>query len=243
MIKWLGLVMALCLLPTAVRAGPPFITDDPAPVDLHHFETFYFTAGSTTREGFGGASGIDFNYGLARDLHINIAVPFEYDHPKIGNAVSGVGNIELAAKYRFLHQESFGWDVAVYPRVILKSASDQVGDDHAAFFLPVWIGRNGDNWSTYGGGGCVYNHGGDARDYCQMGWAVTRDLAPNLHVGAEVVHATADAKGGRASTALGAGLTYDLNDHYHLLAYAGPNLQNTGETARYNWYAALQTTF
>ncbi len=243
MIKWLGLVMALCLLPTVTLAGPPYITDDPAPVDLHHFETFYFAAGSTTRDGFAGASGIDFNYGLAPDLHINIAIPLEYDHPKTGHAASGIGNIELAAKYRFLHQESFGWDVAVYPRILLKSANDTVGDDHAALFLPVWIGRDGDGWSTYGGGGCVYNHAGNARNYCQVGWVVTRDLMRDLHIGAEIVHETADTKGGRASTAIGAGVTYDLNAHYHLLAYIGPNLQNTGETARYNGYAALQTTF
>jgi hypothetical protein len=235
--------LVILMAPGLAYAGPPFITDDPAPVDLHHFETFYFTAGASGRDGFGGASGVDFNYGLARDLHINIAVPFEYDHPKSGAYSSGIGNIELAAKYRFLHQESFGWDVAVYPRVILKSASDQVGDDHAAFFLPVWIGRSGEGWSTYGGGGCLYNQGDEGRNYCQAGWVVTRDLASDLHVGVEVVHETADAKGGRASTALGAGVTYDLNDHYHLLAYAGPNLQNTGETARYNSYAALQTTF
>jgi len=229
----------MLLVPGAALAGPPFITDDPAPVDPHHFETFYFNAGSTTRDGYGGATGIDFNYGAAKDLHINIAVPYEFDHPNAG----GIGNIELAAKYRFLHQETSGWDVAVYPRIILKSVSRDVGDDRTAFFLPVWIGRDGDGWSTYGGGGCVYHHGGGATNFCQAGWVVTRDLNARWHVGAEIVHETADAKGGRASTALGAGVTWDLNDHYHLLAYAGPNLQNVSRTARYNWYMALQTTF
>lgn len=116
-----SLLVALLFMPATAFAGPPFITDDPVPVELHHFETFYFTAGSTTRDGFGSASGIDFNYGLARDLHINIAVPYEYEHQNGGGSASGIGNIELAAKYRFLHQESSGWDVAVYPRVVLKA--------------------------------------------------------------------------------------------------------------------------
>jgi len=235
-------LLALLSIPATAIAGPPFITDDPVPVDLHHFETFYYTAGSSGRDGLGGASGIDFNYGAARDLHINIAVPFEYDHPRDGPAAHGIGNVELAAKYRFLHQDGSGWDAAVYPRLILQSASREVGDNRAAVFLPVWIGRAGDGWSTYGGGGCVYRQGGGAT-FCQGGWVVTRDVTDRLHLGAEIVHQTPEAKDGRAATALGAGLTCDLNDHYHLLAYAGPHLQNISRTARYNWYLALQTTF
>ncbi len=237
------LLFAVLCIPGRGAAGPPFITDDPQPVELHHFETFYFSAGSTARDGYGGAAGIDFNYGAAKDLHINIVAPYAYDHPRGGTDAGGLGNIELAAKYRFLHQDRSGWDVAVYPRLILGSASRKVGDPGAALFLPVWIGRAGQGWSTYGGGGCLYRHQAGATTACQTGWVVTRDLGDRLHVGAEIVHQSAAEKGARASTALGAGLTFDLNDHYHLLAYAGPNLQNVSQTARYNWYAALQTTF
>lgn len=231
------------VLPGWAAAGPPFITDDPQPVDLHHFETFYFSAGSTARDGYGGASGIDFNYGAAKDLHINIVVPYEYDRPAGGPDTGGIGNIELAAKYRLLHQEGFGWDVAIYPRLILGSLSHEVGDAKPALFLPVWVGRDGKGWSTYGGGGCTFRHEAGAVTACQAGWVVTRDLNDRLHIGAEIVHQGPAQKGDRATTALGAGVTYDLTDHYHLLAYAGPNLQNVAQTVRYNWYAALQTTF
>jgi len=133
--------------------------------------------------------------------------------------------------------------VAVYPRLVLGSLSREVGDTRPALFVPVWIGRDGKGWSTYGGGGCTFRHERGTTTACQAGWVVTRDLTDRLHVGAEIVHQTPAQTGDRASTAIGAGVTYDLNDHYHLLAYAGPNLQNVSQTARYNWYAALQTTF
>lgn len=236
-------LILLLLIPRMAWAGPPFITDDPAPVDLHHTETFFFNAGTWARNGTGGASGIDFNYGALPDLHINIAVPVEFDRPKGGPAASGFGNIELAAKYRFLHQETSGWDVAVYPRLILPSASDKVGEDRAAVFLPLWAGRNWGDWSTYGGGGCTLRHGGDTVTACQAGWVLSKRISPRLQLGGEIVHAGADAHGGRVETALGAGLTYDLNEHYHLLAYAGPQVQNVAENGRYNWYVALQSTF
>jgi hypothetical protein len=76
-----------------------------------------------------------------------------------------------------------------------------------------------------------------------LGWALTRRILPNLLVGAEVVHQGADAKGGHASTGMGAGLIYDFNENVHLLAYAGPGLQNAAETARYNWYSSVLFTF
>ena len=54
----------------------------------------------------------------------------------------GLGNIELAAKYRFLHQNTFGLDVAVFPRVFLPSGSDTIGDNHTSLLLPVWAEKD-----------------------------------------------------------------------------------------------------
>jgi hypothetical protein len=68
-------------------------------------------------------------------------------------------------------------------------------------------------------------------------------VLPNLRLGAELVHQTADTKGGHAGTSIGGGLIYDITDNYHLLAYAGPGLQNAAETGRYSWYASLFFTF
>jgi hypothetical protein len=228
-------------MPTPALAGPPYMTDDPEPVDLHHTETFLFASGSYGATGREGVSGVDFNYGLAQDAHVNLVVPLDYAAPKDGEAFSGVGNIELALKYRFFNRN--GWQAAVFPRLYLKSASKAVGDHHAAFFLPVWVQKDWGEWSSFGGGGCVVNRSGEARNFCQGGGAVTRQVLPKLNLGAEIVHQSAAEKGGRASTGMGAGLTYDLNDHYHLMAYAGPNLQHIYANGRYVWYAALQITY
>ncbi len=237
--RWL---LALVLAPGLACAGPPFVTDDPEPVDLHHTETFFYSAGANAADGVGGASGIDFNYGFMPQAHLNIVLPLAYEHPNGGRTVSGLGNVELAVKYRFAHRNG-GWDAAIYPRLVLPSASHRVGDARSAVFLPLWLQRDGDGWSTFGGGGCVLHHGGGARNACLAGWAVTRDLSPRWHAGLEVVHQTAAQAGDRATTSAGAGLTYDINDHYHLMAYVGPNLQNVPDTVRYSWYTALQVTY
>ena len=194
----------------------------------------------TTAAGTAGETGIDFNYGGAPDLQLTAVLPLAYD--EAGHA--GLGNIELAAKYKFLHQDDVGFDVAVFPRVFLPSASRDVGDDHAAFSLPFWAEKDWGKWCD------VWRRrlraephprhaelllrrlGADARGrWKACGWAwrsITR--APTT-------------KGGKVSTDLGGGLTYDINEHYHLLAYAGPGLENAAETGRQDFYTAILFTF
>ena len=156
---------------------------------------------------------------------------------------ASLGNIELAAKYKIFHQEDFGWDVSVFPRVFLPSGSPAVGTRHTSLLLPIWLGKDWGRWSTFGGGGCVINHGGDSQNYCLAGWALTRQVLPDLQIGAELYHQTADTRGGRATTGIGAGVRFDLNDHFHLLGYISPHLQNPNETNRYSWYVSLLSTF
>jgi hypothetical protein len=238
------LLAALVLLAPAIAlAGPPYVTDDPEPTDYGHFEIYAFTGGTNTRDGTGGEAGIDFNYGGAPDLQLTMVLPAEYDSPAQGPAVAGLGNVELAAKYRFLHQEDFGWDVAIFPRIFLPSASPLVGDRHGSLLLPIWVGRDFGKWSTFGGGGCALNNGGGSQDYCLMGWALTRAFTPALHVGAEIYHQTADTRGGRATTGINVGATYDLSENFHLMATFGPGIQNAAETNRYSWYTAILFTF
>jgi Putative MetA-pathway of phenol degradation len=233
----------LAVLPQTALGGPPYISDDAEPTDYEHFEIYAFSGGTVSRDGDSGTAGIDFNYGATPDIQLTAVLPIGFEDIPHGDTQSGVGNIELAAKYRFLHQSEDGWDIAVFPRLFLPSASPNVGEQHASFLLPFWLEKDWGKWSTFGGGGCVLNNGGDSQDFCLAGWALTRQVMPNLQLGAEVVHQTADTKGGRASTAVGAGLKYDITDNYHFLAYAGPGLQNAAETGRYNWYASILFTF
>lgn len=233
----------LTVLPGNALAGPPYVSDDAEPTDYQHYEIYLFTQGTNTRDGASGASGLDFNYGATPDLQLTAVFPVAYDSPRGASTVTGLGNIELAAKYRFLHQADTGWDVAVFPRLFLPSGSALVGEKHFSLLLPVWLEKDWSDWSAFGGGGCVINRGGDSRDFCLAGWALTRQVLPELQLGAELVHQTAETIGGRAMTAIGAGLKYDLNDNYHLLAYAGPGLQNAAVTDRYSWYASILFTF
>ena len=233
----------LAVVSLPATAGPPYLSDDPEPTDRGHFEIYTFADGMATRDGINGEGGIDFNYGGAPNLQLTAALPVAYDFADSGPALGGLGNIELAGKYRFLTQENFGLDVAIFPRVFLPSVSSNVGEQHASFLLPFWLEKDWGQWSAFGGGGCEVDRGGDSQDYCLAGVVVTRQLTSALQVGSEVFRQTPDTVGGAATTSVGTGVRYDLNEHFHLLGYVGRGIENAQETDRLNWYTSILFTF
>ena len=236
-----GLAALMVLVPQA-RAGPPYVTDDPETTDYGHYEAYVFSSATSTRGGTSGAAGIDFSYGAGPDLQLTLVAPMAYEPSSQGGSASGLGNIELAAKLRFAHQARLGWDVSVFPRIFLPSASRTAGDQQGSYLLPLWAEKDWGQWSTFGGGGYVINRGGDARDFTVLGWAIGRQVTPRLQAGAEIFHQSAPSRSGLPSTGLNAGLRYDLSEHCHLLGSTGPGLQNVSATNEHSWYLALLIT-
>lgn len=245
--RWIGLaVLALGL--SVVRslpavAGPPYQSDDPEPTDYGHYEIYAFNKGTRSKGDLSGSSGIDFNYGAAPNLQITATLPIGFDFPSNGMTALGPSNVELAAKYRFLHQETFGFDVAVFPRVFLPSGSRQIGDDQASFLLPIWVQKDWGKWSAFGGGGCQFSAAGRSHDFCTYGATLTRQVLPKLQLGVELFHQTADRAGNLATTSLGVGARYDLDKNVHLLGYVAKGVQNAPTTNQYSWYAAVLFMF
>ena len=65
---------------------------------------------------------------------------------------------------------------------------------------------------------------------------LTYQLLPKLQVGAELFHQTA---GTPATTSVGVGVRYDVNDTYHLLGYVRRGIQTASETDRYRASSAV----
>ena len=235
-------VIVTLLLPLQALAGPPYTTDDPEPTDTGHYEIYFFGEGASSRDGRDGSAGIDFNYGAAENLQLTATLPIAWNAPAGGGGATGLGNVELAVKYQFLHQREAGVDAAFFPRVFLPAGSSAVGENHASLLLPLWLQRSSGAWTVFGGGGCEIHRGGDSRDFCMLGTALTYQVNERFQIGAEVYHQTADTRSGGAGTDFDVGATYDLDAHFHLIASAGPGLQNRDRTDRVVWYAALLWT-
>ena len=242
-------LLALGLLAARpAMAGPPFVTDDPEPVDLHHWEVYGFTAAThVDSDTAGTAAGVEVNYGAAPNLQLHAIVPLAFDRPSAGPTATGLGDVELGVKYRLFEPMEGDWrpQVAVFPLVELPTGDDTkgLGAGKTRVYAPVWLQKAFGKWTTYGGGGYWVNPGAGNQNYWYAGWLVQRQVTDKLAVGAEVFHQTADSIGGRQSSGFNGGAIYDINEHYHLLISAGRGLTNARASNDVSYYAAIQHTF
>jgi len=239
-------LIALASSPPAF-AGPPFMTDDPEPVDLGHWEVYGFSAGRHVRGGTSGTlTGVEVNYGAAPNLQLHVIVPQAYDSPSGGPTVAGLGDIELGAKYRFFDPGADDWwpQIGTFPLVEVSTGNAHrgLGAGYVREFFPVWIQKNFGKWTTYGGAGYWNNPGPGNRNYWFMGWLLQRQITEHLALGTEVFHQTADTVAGVYITGFDVGGIYDFTDRYHLLFSAGRGLHDPSITNEFSYYLAVQWT-
>jgi hypothetical protein len=226
------------------RAGPPFVTDDAEPTDTGHWENYIYVSGANALGVTAGEGGLDINYGGYKDLQLTVVIPADYA-TGAGGTRTGSGDVELAAKYRFLHQNDSGWtpDVAFFPRLFLPTAAPGFGAGRPGLLLPVWAQKDFGKWSVFGGGGYQINPGPDQRNFWLSGAALERQLTDRLSLGAEVYHQTPDTIDAKPFTGLNLGITYRLLKHWSLLAAGGPGVENARQGGRYDFYLALEADF
>lgn len=235
----LGALLVAVAAPTA--AGPPYQTDDPEPTELGHWEIYNFVTVDGGRGDFDGEGGLDLNYGGAKGLQLTATLPIAFSHSRSGGWRAGTGDVELAAKYRFLNDESSGWQAAIFPRAILPTSTRDLGGNRARLLLPLWMQKDFGTTSVFGGGGYEINPGGGNKDFWQAGIAVTHDFSKTLSLGTEVAWQAADTRGGDAEVGVNVGLIRKLGGPYSLLMAGGPTFSD-GRTG-YHGYAALGLNF
>ena len=249
--KAAGILLGACLpllAPERAFAGPPFITDDPEPVDLGHWEIYGFSAGTQVEGDRNGTlAGVEINNGAAPNLQLHLVVPMAFDSPAGGPTVTGLGDTELGAKYRLITpgEDDRYPQVGIFPLVEMPTGNvgRGLGAGKMREYLPVWIQKDWDDWTTYGGGGYWINPGAGNRNYWFVGWLLQRQVTKQLALGAEIFHQTADMAGGKPVTSFNAGGIYDFNDHYHFLFSGGRGLQNPALKNQFSYYLAIQNTF
>jgi hypothetical protein len=121
--------------------------------------------------------------------------------------------------------------------VTLPTGSNGFSAEKVTGFLPVWFQKDSGPWSVFGGGGYAFNPGAGNRDYLTGALAVSREITPRFLLGVEAERTGADTIGGNATTSLGIGAIYKLNETYRLLASSGPTFEDGGETGFHSFVA------
>ncbi len=240
----LGVLATLLLSPSSgAWAGPPYITDDPEPVEYQHWEVYLASQYSHNADGTAGtAPHIEVNYGVHPNMQLHLIMPFSYSHPSGMPLQYGLGDAELGVKYRFAQETATRPQVGVFPLLEVPTGDSGrgLGNGQAQMFLPVWIQKSWGKWSSYGGGGYWINPGVGNRNYWFTGWQIQRSLTKQLSLGTELFFASPNVVGGSGRSGFNVGLVYDFNEGHHLLFSTGTDLHGDGKGAA---YLAYQWTF
>jgi hypothetical protein len=243
-IKILGSIICLSFfLTTHAFAGPPFLTDDPEPVDYQHWEAYLFGLGDHTSTGYSlTAPSVEVNYGVLPDTQLHLIVPVTTVGGSGLPTTSGLGDTEFGIKYRFVHETNDWPQMGIFPMIEIPTgdADHGLGNGRAWFRLPLWLQKSFGPWTTYGGGGAALNSAPGQRNYPFGGWLAQRDLGKHLTLGGELFAQGQDTDGDHGFAALNFGGSYNINDHFSLLFSAGHSVAGDNHTL---WYFGFYSTW
>jgi len=242
---WVLITSAFLSIAGSAWAGPPFVTDDPEPVELFHWEVYIASVYSHGKEGTSAtAPHLEVNYGALPDTQLHLIVPMAYSQTHDMGAHYGLGDVELGVKYRFIHEDEKGWmpQVGTFPIVDFPSgeSSKGLGEGHTRILFPVWMQKSWGPWTTYGGGGYSYHPGPDNKNYWFTGWVLQRELSKILTLGAEIFNTSPKGKAESDETAFNVGGFINLSKVHHILFSAGRDLKGPNNLSG---YLAFQWTF
>jgi hypothetical protein len=239
-LRYLIPCMALCfeLATTRAWAGPPFKTDDPQPVDYHHWEFYVASMQEFARDETNATCPhFEVNYGLAPNLQVHLVAPLGYVH-SAGGTQYGYSDTEIGAKYRFVEETESMPQVGVFPMVEIPTGSvdKQLGSGEVQGFLPVWVQKSWGKLTTYAGGGVWYNPGPDRKNWVFAGWEAQYEFSEVVTFGGELYYRTADAQDSKANGGFNVGGFVNLSENHHILFSLGRSISRTELVTGYIGY-------
>ena len=223
----LAAFLAIVMSFSDLRAGPPFFTDDPEPIDYRHWEFYVASQQARDRDGVSGtAPHFEINYGVAPDMMLHVISSLSFNKPGGGTVKYGIGDLELGLKYRFVREAGGRPQIGTFPHLEVPTGSRSrgLGNGKPQLFIPVWIQKSWGSWTTYGGGGYWINPGSGNRNYWSIGWEVQRDLSRRVTVGAELFGNTSSAIGRGGQTGFNLGAIVSLGGGHQILLSAGRDI-------------------
>jgi hypothetical protein len=239
--------MSTTLATTSALAGPPFITDDPEPVDFRAWEinyglTYLHAAGASA----GSLPSLDINYGIYPGVQLHLQPQAAYARSGAARAY-GIGDTEIGVKYRLTEktEDKRAWMLAIYPMLELPTGSAKrgLGAGARSLYLPLWAQTTRGNWTVFGGGGYRRDARIDAKNSWAGGMTALYQVSERLQFGGELFGATRNTEAGRASMGTNFGGVYMLGGGLSLLFSAGHGLRDAQVSNQGAIYLGLRSAY
>jgi hypothetical protein len=217
-------------IPRLWAQGPPYQTDDPVPVDLHHYE-FYIFGGvdGTPAEIDSTGPAFEFNWGAIPRVQLHAILPWGMVAPSnnpvylpggTGSRAFGLTDMELGVKVAIIKQTKNFPQIGTFTMFEMPTGSytKGLGVGKVWYKLPVWMEKDWKLWTVCGGGGYQVVPQTGYRDFPYTGWLLKRTLSERLELGAEVF---AHGREGFAAAQTERSAMIDVGGYYHFKHHPG----------------------
>ena len=217
-------------IPRLWAQGPPYQTDDPVPVDLHHYE-FYIFGGvdGTPAEIDSTGPAFEFNWGAIPRVQLHAILPWGVVAPSnnpvylpggTGSSALGLTDMELGVKVAIIKQTKNFPQIGTFTMFEMPTGSytKGLGVGKVWYKLPVWMEKDWKLWTVCGGGGYQIVPQTGYRDFPYTGWLLKRTLSERLELGAEVF---AHGREGFAAAQTERSAMIDVGGYYHFKHHPG----------------------
>ena len=216
--------------PKVWAQGPPYQTDDPVPVELHHYEFYVFGAADGTpveMDSVGPA--IEFNWGALPHVQLHAILPSGvvaplnnpvYAPSGSGPTEFGLTDMELGAKIAFIKESKHVPQIGTFTmfEIPTGNADKGLGVGKVWYKIPIWLQKNVGKWTFDGGAGYQVVPQQGFRNFPFTGWLVKKELSERLELGAEVF---AHGREGSAAAQTEASTLVDVGGYYHFKHHPG----------------------
>ena len=207
-------------------AGPPFLTDDPQPVDFKHWEFYISSVNTRQQKDWSGTSPhIEVNYGIVPDVQIHLLLPVNYHYVQHEYTHFGYANTEFGIKYRFIQESDDSPQIGTFPIIEISTINNsEFGNGYTQIYLPIWMQKSWGKYTTYGGAGYWINPGINNKNWIFAGWEVQYDFSTMITLGGELYYHTADANDSRSVTGFNMGGSINFSSKTHFIFSLGRNV-------------------
>jgi hypothetical protein len=210
--------------------GPPYQTDDPVPVELHHYEFYIFggTDGTPAETDFTGPA-FEFNWGAIPRVQLHAILPWGGIYPSnnpvylpggTGPSAYGLTDMELGAKIAYIKESKYIPQVGTFTMFEMPTGNYDkgLGVGTVWYKLPLWLQKNIGKWLLDGGAGETVVPQVGYRDFPYGGFLLKYTFSERLELGGEVF---AHGREGYAAPQTEASTMIDMGGYYHFKHHPG----------------------
>lgn len=225
------LVLLIVCAAARVRAqGPPYQTDDPVPVDLHHYEFYIFGAVDGTPVELDSAGpAFEFNWGALPRVQLHAVLPWgvaaPLNHPVYlpsgaGPTEFGLTDMELGAKLAWIKESRHMPQIGSFTMFEMPTgnADKGLGVGKVWYKLPIWTQKNIGHWTLDGGAGYEVVPQTGFHNFPYGGFLLKYGFGERLELGGEVF---AHGGEGPAPPQIESSTMVDFGGYYHFKHHPG----------------------